>query len=355
MKFLKILLLIFGLLVINSSKESNIIQYKNSNTNSFKCHNVIDYFKLESVIHQSIEINSNNVKKLKTKPCISNDGSKIAIVLDYVLYIIDQNEGIIAQRDLSEDSATRPRLTQWDQENRKVIFTCSIEDARSRNGYVGAYYSYDYPDNKLVLLKRFPESYEGGFPSLSPDGTKIAYHRLHNNLPTVWIHDIQTGSEIQISETGGANPRWSHNGKLLCYIDGTSQYLACYIHNLESKITQKMNYQTKSLFPQFSPSDTLLCYIGSGNAIVISNLLSDTTYRINIDIESKSIHEGMIHNPVWSPDENIIVFSYTNSRMKISDIYAVNIFSHALERITFCPERREKSIICIDYCNIMYY
>ena len=67
-------------------------------------------------------------------------------------------------------------------------------------------------------------------PQISPDGTRIAYVRLTNDIMTdaavssIWLIDVGTGAETPLvtGEGGHGSPRWSPDGTRLAYISTQS-------------------------------------------------------------------------------------------------------------------------------------
>ncbi|MEK9628316.1 MAG: HYR domain-containing protein [Nitrospinota bacterium] len=65
------------------------------------------------------------------------------------------------------------------------------------------------------------------YPIISPDGTKIVFNRVKNGIHEIWVLDLQTGIETQITQsTNDVWPSWSPDGNSLTYIrlSGANQH-----------------------------------------------------------------------------------------------------------------------------------
>jgi Tol biopolymer transport system component/tRNA A-37 threonylcarbamoyl transferase component Bud32 len=75
-------------------------------------------------------------------------------------------------------------------------------------------------DRKLTKFLQSPASEQGA--KLSPNGKWLAYQSDESGRAEVYVAAFPgPGSKWQISNGGGANPQWSHDGKELYFIGGT--------------------------------------------------------------------------------------------------------------------------------------
>lgn len=86
-------------------------------------------------------------------------------------------------------------------------------------------------------------------PQISPDGSRIAYVRVSNDIMTdrarrsIWLVDTRTGAQVPLAGAGGASesdafaPRWSPDGTRLAYVStasGAAQLWAAWIKGGET-------------------------------------------------------------------------------------------------------------------------
>ncbi len=83
---------------------------------------------------------------------------------------------------------------------------------------------------------------ENTCPAWSPDGKKIAYSALTAGVRQIWIYDIATGEETQLTEGGGhkENPAWAPNSLHVIYNNSSDSKSDLYIINLNQKEAVKI-------------------------------------------------------------------------------------------------------------------
>jgi len=349
------------------SRESRVIQEDRIIAKS-----TLELFNLEDVLKGEIYVFPDGRTTLKGEPVISPDGKKLAISLKDSIVVVDNKKGVIATSatmGLAKLGITHPRVADWDLAGEKILFTCRIIKKECSRGWVQGYYIYNLAGNSLSLIKQFDEDTGGGWPDLSSDGTRITYHRIipmHPEVslsgrPEIWVINSDGTDDTQITSGYGANPRWSHNGQLLCYlkyIEGSSVQMELWVYNLHERSSWKVYPQTTSLIPQFSPCDGFLCFIAEKGQLAIVSVDGKDVKKLNIDIDVESGFFGGISDPVWSPNGKRIAFRFTTSTKDevfgSSDIYAINIDGSDLRRITFSSEILKKGLRWIDDETIVY-
>jgi tricorn protease-like protein len=335
----------------NESREPKVVQ-----EDLIIAKSTLELFKLEEVLKGEIRVFPDGRKALIGEPVISPDGTKLAISLKNSIVIVDSKKGVVATSatmGLSELGITRPRRADWDLTGERILFTCRIKKECKR-GWVQGFCIYSLADNSLSLVKQFEEDTGGGNPDLSSDGTCIAYHRIVNGKPTIWMIDLKSGNEVQITEEYGATPRWSHNGQLLCYL----KYREPWVYDLRAREHRKLYPRTTTLFPQFSPCDGFLCFIAEKGQLAIVSVDGKQVTKLKVDINVESGLFGGISHPVWSPDGKRIAFRFATSTKDdlfgSSDIYTINIEGSDLRQITFSPEIFKRDLQWIDEETIVY-
>lgn len=64
-------------------------------------------------------------------------------------------------------------------------------------------------------------------PSLSPDGRWLAYRSLETGTSQIYVQSFPLDSvKRMVSTAGGSEPRWSHSGKELHFMNGLDQMMS---------------------------------------------------------------------------------------------------------------------------------
>lgn len=79
-------------------------------------------------------------------------------------------------------------------------------------------------------------------PAWSPDGTKIAYSSHTSGTRQIWIYDLLTGEETQLTDGYGhkENPTWAPNGLQLIFNSSTNTSSELFLINLNQKKAVKI-------------------------------------------------------------------------------------------------------------------
>ena len=93
-------------------------------------------------------------------------------------------------------------------------------------------------------------------PAWSPDGKKIAYSALAGTARQIWIYDLETGEEAQLTTGSGhkENPAWASNSLHLMFNSCGAQAADLYMINLNQKKAVKVTQGPgEKRFPAWEP------------------------------------------------------------------------------------------------------
>ena len=110
-------------------------------------------------------------------------------------------------------------------------------------------------------------------PAISPDGRWLAYTSNESGRAEVYVRPFPSGGgRWQISDAGGAFPRWARNGKELFYLDRTGRLVSVALPGGDPRRAgaprplYDTGLQASSSFDQFAvgPKDRFLLRIPFG-------------------------------------------------------------------------------------------
>lgn len=110
---------------------------------------------------------------------------------------------------------------------------------------------------KTSLISR--KNRENTAPSWSPDGTKIAYCARSQGERQIWIYDLATKQERQLTEGSGhkENPCWASNSLHVVFNSVSSQGSELYLVNLnQPKAIQITSGKGEKRFPNWEPKNS---------------------------------------------------------------------------------------------------
>lgn len=194
-------------------------------------------------------------------PAISRQRNKVAFISDITgnpdlfLQSFSTEEGLIGkpQQIFAGKKATQGSPA-FNPEASRIAFV-SNKDGSPK------IYVMDVPapgtalkDIKVQLVTRLNR--ESSAPAWSPDGTKLAYCALTDNVRQIWLYDFDTNEERQLTQGPGnkENPSWSPNS--LCLVYNCSDAGACelYLININDPEPSKISLGSgEKRFPNWEP------------------------------------------------------------------------------------------------------
>ena len=151
----------------------------------------------------------------------------------------------------------------------------------------------------------------GDDPSLSPDGSKVAFDR-YNGTFFVYVANADGSGERLVDV--GYDPAWSPDGTRLAFSTGGQLALT----NPDGSGLQKLGLQGSR--PQWSPDGTRLAYENHG--IWVANADGSDAHRLS--------EKANGHSPHWSRDGGALVFVSGAD----SELYVVNADGTGLKPLT---------------------
>jgi TolB protein len=150
-------------------------------------------------------------------------------------------------------------------------------------------------------------------PSVSPDGTRIAFTSWALGQPQILVHSLETLRRIPfLNPRAGTNQNASYtpDSKHIAFSSSASGYSQIYMANADgSGIRRLTNTRAVEVEPKINPK--------TGNEIVFVSGRgggSPQVYRMSsdgADVQRLTTGEGQATNPSWNPQGTHIAFAWT--------------------------------------------
>jgi eukaryotic-like serine/threonine-protein kinase len=183
------------------------------------------------------------------------------------------------------------------------------------------------------------------FPAWSPDGKKIAFSREAGGYRNIFLKDLDTGSERQLTRTRADNiqPTWSPDGKSLLVVRaseesgkiGLSDLYGWYLNGDIWKIDIESQAEERFINNAFNPA-----WSPDGKRIAVEASWAGPRRIWQLDERgmnprqiTSDISESVYHtSPGWSPDGNRIVFQNIDGTRR--DIRVIDRVTEEISWIT---------------------
>lgn len=178
---------------------------------------------------------------------------------------------------------------------------------------------------------------ESIFPTLSPDGTRVAFAtEVGQNDLDIVVADLESGQVEPLTDgpVMDNQPVWSPDGERIAFVSNRDGPFAIYVMNADGSDVRRIaevNEQAFSPLGGWSPDSTRLVYateLGSGERAI----------RI-VDVSSGEVSEvtrwaGEEANPIFSPDGERVTFHSDRSGPQRLNIYSTDTEGHNLQALT---------------------
>jgi Tol biopolymer transport system component/DNA-binding winged helix-turn-helix (wHTH) protein len=206
------------------------------------------------------------------------------------------------------------------------------------------------------------------YPSLSPDGSSLAYSSDHEGNFEIYVKPLASGGhEIKITSDGEQNsePAWSPDGQYIAYHSGNRGgiWVVPALGGSTRRLTQ---FGSK---PAWSRDGSIIAFQSEAPSDLSSSAYGavppSTIWMVQsrggqpTQLTQVGIPAGGHNSPTWSPDGKRIVFlAYSTSN---SEIWSVSVESKELKRLTsqqlffdpiYAPDG--EAVYCIGISRNMY-
>lgn len=194
-------------------------------------------------------------------------------------------------------------------------------------------------------------------PSISPDGTKIAFTSYLRGQPEIVVHSLETGRRLPFYNqraSMNATPSFTPDGKSIVFSSTAGGgYAQIYMANISgSNLRRLTSVRAVEVEPKVNPR--------SGGEIVFVSGRSgpQQLYRMNMDgadIVRLTTGEGEASNPAWHPNGQLIAFAWTRGFEPGNfNIFVMDVASRQLIQLTHGAGRNENPSWAPDGRHIVF-
>ena len=234
----------------------------------------------------------------------------------------------------------------------RVVFVSNLD------GQNAIYYA-DFSTRDLVIPEgnwnRVTDSdREEGSPSVSPDGSWIAFHR-RTSEDTHWqifVTNIDSGVERQLMchSDNGWSPTWSPDGRSIAFARGSGGNDIWTI-NVETGEAESLKdkYDRDDAYPSWSSDGDTIAFARSNydprrsraynsrnprEIRILTGVASDATTGLGVVLLTKGYEEGDYTAPDWSPDGDNIAYSISLKGSEYRHIAVMDKDGNKLQQLT---------------------
>lgn len=279
---------------------------------------------------------------MKTSPRASSTGYRIALVILVISNLIAigwialpqlEQQGVslpfsIPGRSKSAETVQAPRLTPTEAIATPTRTTVAVqlvgsqspEQSLQEQGLLilalrdGQYtHLFAYHPLYLPLTRLTNSPWDDRSPSLSPDGTHVAFSSKENGYWNLYLLDLATGKKTRLTDTPEyeGSPTWSPDGQWIAYERYSGTNLDIFIQSLADPSTlpiQLTDDPGVDRSPAWSPQGREIAFVSSrtGDEEIWLARLDNIDDRF-INISNNPLARDRY--PVWSPDGSQLAWS----------------------------------------------
>jgi len=203
-------------------------------------------------------------------------------------------------------AAVQSDVARSNMRTRAAVMTAAIITIAGVSAFAAQWLATrSHPDSRVALGRTVAVTHEEGIelhPSLSPDGTLIAYAFGPGDNTHVFVRQLAGGRAIDLTPSMiGTNPRWSPDGSRILFASTNGAYVVPALGGTPRRIA------VNAFSGDWSPDGKEIVY-ASDDGLKIQPTDGGPPRTLVAVSEA--------HSPAWSPDDRMIAFVVGNGPFK---------------------------------------
>jgi TolB protein len=192
-------------------------------------------------------------------------------------------------------------------------------------------------------------------PSVSPDGTRVAFTSYQGGTPRLRMIDTQTGREVPFynqEASLNANASFTPDGKQVYYASTAAGLEQIFIADVNGRGFRRISHRDAvESEPKVNPKNPgVIIFSGGPGQEQIYQMNSD-----GVDVQRVTNGEGEASNPSWNPDGQHIAFAWTRGYAKGDfNIFTMDIGSRQYVQLTHSEGRNEDPVWAPDGIHLVF-
>lgn len=187
------------------------------------------------------------------------------------------------------------------------------------------YHLFAYHPQYLPVTRLTDGPWDDLQPSVSPDGSKVAFTSNRNGYWDLFLLELSTGKQTRLTDTPeyDGSPTWSPDGKFLAhetYTDTGTQIFISQLADPDKSRVQLTDEPGQAFAPAWSPKGREIAFVSttSGQEDIWIARLDRIDDRF---IQVSQSGSGRDHAPRWSPDGNFMAWATDTSGTSILQVW----------------------------------
>jgi TolB protein len=222
----------------------------------------------------------------------------------------------------------------------ETLFGSHIYFVSDRTGHKEIW-SMDYDGNNQKQITHYNNTCIT--PSVSPDGTKLAFTTFATGNPSIFVFSLETGRKLLFYNQKvslNATPNFAPDGKKILFASSANGYTNIFESDLDGSHLQRISNTRKiEVEPKVNPKT------GTDIVFVSGRSGPQQIWRMSRDgtnAEMLTAGEGDASNPSWHPNGQIVAFAWTRGFEPGNfNIFLMDVASKGFTQLTHGAGRNE--------------